>query len=277
MEHWICVTCGVQFTQSEQEPAHCPICEDERQYIGYEGQQWTTLARMQQQGLHNVITEVAPGLTGIQTQPSFAIGQRALLVQTAAGNMLWDCMTLLDDETVAAVQKLGGIQAMAISHPHFYSTMVEWARRFDTKVYLNEKDRRWVMRPDDERIIFWQGETFDLLDGIKLINTGGHFAGSTVLHWRDGAEGKGALLTGDTIQVVADKAWVTFLYSYPNSIPLPATAVRRIWERVEPHQFERLYGGWPERVVERDAKNTVRHSAERYILAVEEELSLKEA
>ncbi|MBO0780166.1 MAG: MBL fold metallo-hydrolase [Ktedonobacteraceae bacterium] len=273
MAHWICVTCGTQFAESVEVPAHCPICEDERQYIGHKGQQWTTLAEMQQGGFHNEIVEVEPRLTSIQTKPSFAIGQRGLLIQTPRGNVLWDCLTLLDDATIEAVQKLGGIQAIAISHPHYYSTMAEWASAFGARVYLPEADRGWVMRPH-ERIEFWRGDTLELQDGITLIRTGGHFAGSMVLHWRDGMAGQGALLTGDTIQVVADRTRVTFMYSYPNSLPLPAATVRRIWQRVEPYQFERIYGAWPERVVAHDAKGAVRRSAELYVRSLEEELSL---
>jgi hypothetical protein len=103
-------------------PEHCPICEDERQYVGWGGQTWTTLEALRAD-YHNVIKSVEPGLTGIGTYPTFAIGQRALLVQTAQGNILWDCISLIDDPTIAAVQALGGISAIAISHPHFYSSM----------------------------------------------------------------------------------------------------------------------------------------------------------
>lgn len=233
MEHWICVTCGAQFAASQEPPAGCPICLDQRQYVGQQGQQWTTLARMRQEGYQNSITEEEPSLTGIVTQPSFAIGQRALLVQTDQGNVLWDCITYLDDQTVQAVQALGGISAIAASHPHLYGSMIEWAERFQARIYLHEADRRWVMRPD-ERITFWSGETLPLLDDLTLIRLGGHFPGSTVLHWPQGAEGRGTLLTGDTIYVVADRAWVSFMYSYPNLIPLPAREIRRMRDAIAP-------------------------------------------
>src|SRR5436190_391043 len=126
MENFICKTCGTQFAATEQPPAHCPICEDERQYIGWQGQQWTTLADLRADHRH-VIKTAEPNLIEIGTEPVFAIGQRALLVQAPGGNVLWDCLTLIDDATVAAVQALGGIAAIAISHPHYYSSMVEWS------------------------------------------------------------------------------------------------------------------------------------------------------
>ncbi|MCA9973144.1 MAG: hypothetical protein KC425_23155 [Anaerolineales bacterium] len=103
MIHSICMTCGTQFAAAPAAPAHCPICEDERQYVGWQGQRWTTLADLQA-GHHNQIKTEEPNLTGIGTQPGFAIAQRALLVQTAVGNLLWDCISLLDDATVEAVK-----------------------------------------------------------------------------------------------------------------------------------------------------------------------------
>jgi hypothetical protein len=265
-EHFICRTCGVQFAATDAPPERCPICDDERQYIGPNGQQWTTLAALQADA-HNVIKPVAPDLIGIGTHPGFAIGQRALLVQTAAGNVLWDCISLLDDPTIAAVRALGGIAAITISHPHFYSSMVEWSHAFDAPIYLHADDRQWVMRPDPA-IVFWEGETQPLVDGITIIRCGGHFAGSAALHWAAGAAGRGALLTGDTITVVPDRRYVSFLYSYPNLIPLPAATIRRIVGAVEPFAFDTLYGGWWDRIVTPDAKGAVARSAERYIAAM---------
>ncbi len=264
--HSICITCGTQFLASDTPPARCPICEDERQYVGHNGQQWTTLGDLQRDH-HNRIDEHEPGLTGIGTEPKFAIGQRALLVQSPGGNLLWDCVSLLDGATVDAVNALGGVRALAISHPHYYSSMVEWSRAFDAPILLHEADREWVMR-SDKSIEFWSGETKSLWDELTLIRCGGHFAGGQVLHWPAGVNGRGALLTGDIIQVVSDRRWVTFMYSYPNSIPLSTAKVQRIVDAVEPFAFERIYGAWWETIVADEAKAAVRRSAARYIQAI---------
>ena len=216
---------------------------------------------------HNKIQEHEPRLFGIGTEPTFAIGQRALLVQTAQSNILWDCISLLDKETVETVERLGGLKGIAISHPHYYSSMVDWTEQFNVPVYLHEADRQWVMRPS-ERITFWSGETLSLQDDVTLIRLGGHFAGGTVLHWASGAESQGLLLSGDIIQVVADRRWVSFMYSYPNLIPLPAAEVARMRDVVARYNFERLYGAWFATIVGRDAKNAVLRSADRYIHAL---------
>ncbi|MDX1520791.1 MAG: MBL fold metallo-hydrolase [Anaerolineae bacterium] len=267
MTNYICQTCGTQFSEIAVPPDHCPICEDERQYIGHQGQQWTTLDDLQKTH-HNVIREVEPNLTGIGTDPRFAIGQRALLVQTPEGNLLWDCITLLDDPTIAVVKALGGIDAIAISHPHYYSAMVEWSRAFDAPILLHAADRQWVMRPDPA-IEFWEGETKSLWAGLSLIRGGGHFEGGTMLHWPAGAKGQGALLTGDIIQVVSDRRFVSFMYSYPNLIPLPAAKVNQVVAAVEPYRFDRIYGAWWDTIVKEDAKAAVRRSAARYVAAIE--------
>lgn len=267
MAHFMCTTCGTQFAATETAPTHCPICEDERQYIGWQGQQWTTLEDLQA-GHQNIIKTEEPDLTGIGTHPGFAIGQRALLVQTAVGNLLWDCISLIDEATVTAVNALGGIRAIAISHPHFYSSMIEWSRAFHAPIYLHAADRKWVMRPD-EAVEFWSGETKSLWSGMTLIRGGGHFEGGTVLHWPAGAGGKGALLSGDILQVVSDRRYVSFMYSYPNLIPLPPHEVRRIVAAVAPYAYDRIYGAWWDRVVEEGAKTAVSRSADRYIKAIQ--------
>lgn len=269
MPNFICITCGTQYPESDVPPAHCPICEDERQYIGHKGQLWTTLPDMHKTH-RNAFRPLEPSLTGIGTEPRFAIGQRALLVQSPSGNVLWDCISLIDVETVERVNALGGLTAIAISHPHFYSSMVEWSRAFGgIPIYLHADNQQYVERPAPE-IVYWDTETHALGDGITLIRCGGHFTGSTALHWAAGAEGRGVLLTGDTIQVVQDRRYVSFMYSYPNMIPMRASAVRRIVAAIEPFAFERLYNGWYDVYVESDAKNAVIRSAERYIAAITE-------
>jgi hypothetical protein len=270
MTNFICATCGTQFPASDMPPEHCPICEDERQYIGWQGQQWTTLAELQA-ARRTEIKEEEPGLTGIGTTPSFAIGQRALLVQAPGGNILWDCISLIDDATIAAVRDLGGIAAIAISHPHYYSSMIEWSRAFDAPIYIHADERQWVMRPDPA-VRFWDGETHSLGDGLTLIRCAGHYAGAQVLHWAAGADGRGALLTGDILQVVQDRRYVSFMYSYPNLIPLPAAAVRRIVAAVEPFSYDRIHGAWWGRIIASDARAAVARSAERYIAAIEGQL-----
>src|SRR5437016_8964591 len=266
MENVICVQCGMQFDETAQPPPQCPICQDERQFVRHKGQQWTTLEKLKSDH-RNRFEEEAPHLLGIGTEPEFAIGQRALLLQSPHGNLLWDCISLLDDKTITEVKARGGIRAIAISHPHFYSSMVEWAEHFDAQIFLHAADREWVMRKS-QRIQFWEGTTLSLWDGLTLINCGGHFEGGTVLHWPAGASEKGALLTGDIVTVVQDRRYVSFMRSYPNLIPLGAKAIYRIVETIEPFPFDQIYGGWWKANVLSDAKAALARCAARYLHAI---------
>ncbi|MBV9660866.1 MAG: hypothetical protein JO337_06890 [Acidimicrobiales bacterium] len=206
-------------------------------------------------------------LTGIGTHPSFGIGQRALLVRTPGGNVLWDCISLLDDVAVAKVTALGGISAICCSHPHFYGACADWADTFDCPIWIPAADQAWVMRPSP-RIKIWETDTISPVPDVTVVRIGGHFDGAAVLHWPAGADGRGALLTGDTITVVQDRRWVSFMWSYPNLIPLDASTIHTIAERVAGYRFERVYGGWWGRVVVGDGAGAVRRSADRYITRI---------
>src|SRR5262249_50759207 len=154
--------------------------------------------------------------------------------QTPKGNILWDCVAFLDDATTKRLRELGGVAAIAISHPHYYTTMIEWSRAFGhAPIYIHTSDRQWVMRPDP-CVQFWEGETKELLAGPRLICTGGHFEGFQVVHWPAGAKGQGALMAGDQPQVCMDPRQVSFMYSYPNFIPLNAPAIERIVACLKP-------------------------------------------
>ncbi len=263
----ICVTCGTQFAEAEGFPAHCPICEDERQYVGFEGQQWITLEELRRRHT-TTITEEEPNLTSFTVQPQFGIGQRAFLIRSGGRNVLWDSISLLDDAAIAYIKQTGGLHAIAISHPHYYTCIVEWSRIFgNVPVYLHEADRAWLMRSDD-CIHFWDGELRDVGGELKIVRCGGHFEGASVLHWPDGADASGVLLTGDTIQVCPDRKSVSVMYSYPNYIPLPARKVRQIIDAVQPFAFDRLYGAFPHRTINNNAKAAVQYSAERYLRSI---------
>lgn len=267
MRNYICTTCGHQFAESSDPPARCPICEDDRQYVNPAGQTWTTLAELARDH-HNRVNSLETGLTGISTGPKFAIGQRALLVQAPGGNVLWDCVSLIDDATIEAIEALGGISSLAMSHPHLFGSMVEWSHAFgNAPIHLHIDHRQWVQRPDPV-VDFWQGESLELDEGVSLHRCGGHFEGSTVLLWPDGAEGRGALLSGDTLYVAPDRRHVSFMYSYPNFIPLSASIVDTIVNKVLPLTFDRIYGHFTGLEIEADAKNLVRRSAERYKRAI---------
>lgn len=267
MKNYLCTACGTSYPESEAPPEACPICDDERQYVPVSGQGWTT--RQALAGSHRNAWELhEPGLLSIHTVPAFAINQRALLVRTPAGNVLWDCIALLDPATVELVRGLGGLKAIAVSHPHYYTTIQDWAAAFDAPVHLHAADRQWVMRPDPA-IRFWDGDTLTLLPGLTLIRAGGHFAGGTVLHWAGTQDGQGALLAGDIVQVTPGARRVSFMWSYPNMMPLAADEVRRVAALLAPWRYARIYGAFKGQEVAADGPAIVARSAARYAELIE--------
>lgn len=267
MDAFICTACGMQYPPADRPPGQCTICEEERQYVPPRGQTWTTLPTLAA-GHFNAFRQHEPGVIGIGTEPHFAIGQRALLLCTPNGNVLWDCIAMLDRATVTLINGLGGLEAIGISHPHFYTTMVEWSRAFGgVPIHLHARDRRWVMRPDPA-IAHWEGETLELLPDVTLIRCGGHFPGGSVLHWAKGAEGRGVLFSSDIATVTVDRKFLSFMRSYPNLIPLSAERVKAIGAALEPFAFGTIYGHYFDRVIPDGAKRILRASVARYIDAI---------
>ncbi len=267
MKCFICSQCGTQFGETTKPPEHCPICEDERQFVRWNGQAWTDALELARD--HRLEWRDDSGVTGIGMEPSFAIGQRAMLIEEPDGCVLWDCTSLVTPGIVGYIAERGGLKAIAISHPHFYGAMVDWSEALGrVPIYLHADDRSCVMRPHSS-IVYWNGETQQISDTMTLIHCGGHFKGSTVLHWAKGANGKGALFVGDTAAVATDRKHVSFMYSYPNRIPLGPASVRRVASVIEPFQFDRIYGAFWDCNVANGGREAFGRSVVRHLAAIE--------
>lgn len=204
------------------------------------------------------------GYLGVSVAPELAIGQRLLLAESREGNVLWDMIPLVDDAAVEAVQARGEVRAIAISHPHYYSGMAEWSEALGgVPILLHAADREWIMRPDP-KVELWSGDEKELWGGLTLLRLGGHYAGGTVLHDANTS----TLLSGDIVQVIPDRRFVGFMWSYPNLIPLPAAEVEWIAAALEPWRFDRILGAWWNRLVPQDGSEVVRRSAARYVAAL---------
>ncbi len=259
-ESVICVTCGVE-RAAPVDP--CPICADERQYIGADGQRYTSLTELAGAGHHIRVTGLEPGLAGVTVEPKVGIGQQAHLVSTPQGSVLWDPPGYVDEAGAAAVRTHGEVLAITSSHPHMFGAQVDWSRALGgVPVLVAEPQLQWVGRPDPA-IEGWSGRR-ELAPGLTLHEVGGHFPGSSVLHWAAGAGDRGVLFVSDTIHVNPDRATTTFLRSYPNRIPLSPAVVLRIARAVGALTFDRVYDNFG-RTIDRDASAAIRHSADRYV------------
>jgi hypothetical protein len=255
----ICTACGTQFSEPDREV--CPICNDDRQYVPESGQAWTTLDSLSNN--HSVSAKkINDNLYELRMTPSFAIGQRAFLVLSAGGNILWDCIPLLDKSTADFINSKGGLKAIAFSHPHYYSSMNMWAETFNCPIYIHEKDDQWIMNKGP-RVILWQGIQKQLWDKINIINIGGHFPGSSVLQVPAPSR-RGTLLCGDTLYISRSKKHIAVMHSYPNQIPLPLSEVNRIRDHVEGIEFDVMHGAFDFQNLSSDVKEIFSKSMKRY-------------
>lgn len=256
----LCTACSTSYEDDNGSLTRCKICEDERQFVPASGQKWLPLSDLR--ATHqNKWQQHLSGLFSLQTVPAFAINQRAFLLQTPDGNILWDCIANLDDATLTLIHALGGIRAIAISHPHYYSTLQDWAAAFDAPVYLHTDDREWIMR-QSPHIQLWQGDEIDLLPEVRLLRLGGHFPGGSVLHW---TQNGGVLLSGDIVQVAPGANTVSFMWSYPNMLPLSARAVNTLIHRLDKVRYTQIYGAFAGREIMAGAQQIVKNAAEHYI------------
>ncbi|MDQ3157571.1 MAG: hydrolase [Actinomycetota bacterium] len=259
-QFWICQTCAVEHaTQVDV----CAICADERQWVPADGQHWTTLPRLADDGYKAEIAELEPDLYAITSTPTAGIGQQSKLVRTPEGSLLWDPIGFMDEGIAQRILELGPVRAIAASHPHMFGVQVEWSRALGgVPVLVAEADLKWVARPDPV-IRGWSGD-LEILPGVTLTQPGGHFPGSAVAYWSAGADGRGALLSGDTLFPNPDRTSISFMRSYPNRLPLSGAVVRRITQHVEKFDFDRIYGNF-DNVTANDAKDILRRSADRHI------------
>jgi len=256
----ICATCAVEYELPV--PTVCPICADERQYVPASGQHWTTLRELSDAGHRVVVDELEPGLLALSTDPAVGIGQTSLLVSTTGGSVLWDPLGFIDADAVEAVRRRGPVRAIAASHPHMFGVQLEWSRALGgVPVLVNREDAAWLGRTGPE-VEFWS-ESRAIADGVTLHQVGGHFAGSAVLHWAGGADGRGVVLAGDSLSPNPDRRTAGFLRSYPNKIPLSGAVALRIAAALDRLPYDRVYGNFANPLPS-DARAAVRFSAERH-------------
>ena len=179
--------------------------------------------------------------------------------------MLWDCIAQLDEATVTLVTALGGLKAIAISHPHFYTTMVEWSRAFDAPIHLHLRRPQMGACGPTPRSCSGRARRDSSLPDVTLIRCGGHFPGGTVLHYGKGADGRGVVCSGDILTVTTDRKFLSFMRSYPNLIPLSAREINGIAKAMAPFFFDTIYGHYFDRVIQTGAKAVFDQSIARYL------------
>ncbi|ETN43273.1 uncharacterized protein HMPREF1541_02432 [Cyphellophora europaea CBS 101466] len=242
----ICAACGAQYEVTEDDP---------RQFVPFTGQVWTTLGKMkaarEEDGAGNKYKNV---FEQVKLDENFGIGQSARLIQTPHGNILWDLVAYLDEETIERIQELGGIKMIVISHPHFYTTWADWSSTFKVPVYTTAADSVWLNRQSHPTatLRMLSEPVTELQPGVHSIICGGHFPGSQVMHTAPPNTVIPTLFAADAIfpapsahnPTSAKPGQITymFLWSIPNMIPLKPDEILRIWRVLKVWDFKATYG-----------------------------------
>ncbi|MDI1493269.1 MAG: hypothetical protein OHK93_005057 [Ramalina farinacea] len=260
---------------------------DPRQFVPANGQTWTTLHKLSSSHKNTWSQDPRdPRIWSFWTEPKvnppflpskpklfalsdyidtkpphqqFAIGQRAFILQTPGGNIMWDMIANLDTDTVARISStFSPLKAVVISHPHYYTTYASWSARLGVPVYIAADDKEWLCQqpppPSGQGAVKLNliegspGTKQEILPDVTAIKTGGHFPGSLVLHWEK------YLFIADTIVTVPSahtpsprppgQTTYAFQYSIPNAIPLDPDTIHVIWKAIRDLEFEATFGAF---------------------------------
>lgn len=290
----ICETCGaqsdVQNPKELQQRDECFICLDPRQAVPESGQKWTKISNWLTNSSRlqcNLVPQdnFDPGLFRVMAKDytnMVGIGQTPWLILTEKGIVIWDCSAYFTVDLFNSIKQLSSlyqvpIVAIAISHPHFYTTSLTWAKALQTKLYISNLDKRWYQRDHDSKHInFFKSSQIEIIPGITMIRCGGHFDGSCVLHWDrkiakcpkglgTGKKETGVIFCSDTFAPASDRKQITFMWSYPNFIPLPPKDIVQIWKSVQQFEFDDILGAWPGKYIYGDARQKVLKSAKNFV------------
>jgi glyoxylase-like metal-dependent hydrolase (beta-lactamase superfamily II) len=257
-----CTTCGTQFVDTKLTSGNCPVCSNDRQHIPAKGQAWTKMEDLQNT-YSNLIIRLSDTLYEIKTLPKFAIGQKAFLILSPNGNILWDCISLLNEATIEFIKSKGGLKAIVVSHPHFYSSINDWAETFNCPIYIHQNDEEFIYTKGS-RVTLWKGAEKELWDGIIIKNIGGHFPGSSILIVPF-LSAKGTIFCSDTFFISPNKKHVSVMYSYPNFIPVSLSEIKRINESMINISFDTLIGALENQKISPNAKEILHASFLKYI------------
>ena len=213
-------------------PPHCPICSDVRNDLPDDGWDFRSLDEVRA-ALRCHRREVIPGVWEFWTTPRFGLDSHGWLLLEPEGNVSFEAAPCYDDESLAAIEGLGGIAVIAASHPHGYGALWQLQQHFDPPLLIQKEDLQWtkafrVTRPWDER--------HEIRPGLVLHHTGGHYEGHAVLH----DARRGAVFVGDALKLDFDEAGRVRALSthkaFHKQIPLSPNEARRyrsVFERLE--------------------------------------------
>ena len=192
---YFCTNCGFWQRYFEVPPS-CPLCLDARHVVPKDG--WRFLSVEETLGSYpSHYEELESGAWRFWNDPVDGIGANAYLVVGQGGNFMFEGAAIFDDAALNKIESLGGIAVLSASHPHSYGALWQLQDRFEPELALHPGDFQWssalrITWPFDDRV--------DVLPGMSLHWTGGHFAGHTVAF----IEPHQILMCGDALKFELD-------------------------------------------------------------------------
>ena len=233
---YACSNCG-HWQQYFSVPPHCPICSDVRNDLPEDGWDFRTPEQLAPTLRHHS-REVIPGVWEFWTTPRFGLDSHGWLLLEPAGNVAFEAAPFYDAGTLDVIARLGGIATLAASHPHGYGALWQLQQRFAPPLLIQKDDLQWtkafrVTHPWDER--------HEILPGLVLHHTGGHYEGHAVLH----DARRGAVFVGDALKLDLDEAGRLVALSchkaYHKQIPLSPDEARRYRAVFEDLDFDIVF------------------------------------
>lgn len=174
---YVCTNCGFWQKRFER-PASCPLCEDFRHVLPERGFEFLDTGEAAQR-TRCTWDEVRPGVWRYSLDSPVGISPSGYVITHSGGNVAFEAPALYDDAALDHIESIGGVAYASASHPHTYGALWRLAERFGCEVAIHREDLGWarafgVTLPFDDAL--------DLPGGLSLINTGGHFAGHSVLY-----------------------------------------------------------------------------------------------
>jgi len=235
VKRWVCTNCG--FWQSNfSTPTSCPVCRDFRHTPPDDG--WHFLDLAQAQTVAKTTWREDAGVWIFGSSPKWGIGPSGYFLPRSSGNIFFESCPFYSLDALDFLEKRGGVSYFAASHPHSYGGGWQLQERFSPRVAFQLEDLAWTNEFSTDCPF---NEELNLGDGARLIHTGGHFAGHSILHLAN----EKILFAGDMLKFHFDESGgcngISTHKGFNRRIPMTHAEIRRYRETLENLDFERIY------------------------------------
>ncbi len=257
---YCCTNCGFWQRYFEAPPPACPVCTDFRHPLPEKGWRFLTPEEVAEETQVSW-REVAPGVFMFAAEPAVGIGSCGYLIAREEGNVAFEGAGWYSGEALDFIEEKGGVDFLSASHAHVYGALWRLADRFRPEIVMQHEALPFAQAtlpqrktPEATPVSWPFDEEAEPLPGMRLLHTGGHMPGHTVLYLPD----EQALFCGDALKFKLDTTGedgsgngrigraraISCHAAFDAHIPLPHSAVRRYREVFEKLDFDAVFTPW---------------------------------